>query len=554
MMSKLSPFFVLVFSMIPIFINSKDHEISYICPSFPKIGSPSNLLNEYIRLLIESLDVTHTKQSIRLINYAQNAKSNEFTVFFEFKNLDTFDFSFVGLSGIFNDKKNGTYTIKKYLQTTVFIELTSVFGNVDVSQRDGFFCKYFKEKFWISLGGNNYLENAFNNAVNILNNSTAYLSDTDLNPPDQFLDSKTDIFESPNYNPNNLYGNSNKKSLGFINNSSDIGSDSNTLIEDSSGSINSNAGQSILTAVNNSKNKSKKTKGLKSKKSISSNLKSSKNVISQTSDNYKTDLNSVDQISDTSLSSNKSNSTDSNSQKLILIQMLAVKLAENPQDGNASKILNNLDFKDQLAVMAGVKDLIASPKKSIPNVSGNLQPDSTVPPIENNLPKNVVQNSSSGRPSTVTFSSGNIVSKGSGNVGTYILDHDSQESFLKTWLSKSSRRLKNKTKKIEKNKSNWKKREEIIKKKKVKYSVKTKIEKKKAPNCLKNVKLEHNKIHKITKYSNKKENKNQTYLAKQIKEKNKIRDLSAKTHSCKHLKVKISKNLKDCKSASHSKK
>ena len=553
-MSKHNSFFVLLFSMIPILINSKDHEISYACPSFPKIGSPSNLLNEYIRFLIESLDVTNTKQSIRLINYAQNVKSNEFTVFFEFKNLDTFDFSFVGLSGLFNDKKNGTYTIKKYLQTAVFIELTSVFGNVDVTQRDGRFCKYFKEKFWISLGGNNYLENAFNNAVNIINNSTAYLSNTDLNPPNQFLDSKTDIFESPNYNLYNLYGNSNKKNLRFNKNSSDIGKDSNTPITDSSSSKNSNSGQSILTAINNSKNKLKKTKVLKSKKSISSNLKSSKNKISQTSDIYKTDLNSGDQISDTLLSSNNSNSTDSDSQKLILIQMLAVKLAENPQDEQASKILNNLDFKDQLAVMTGVKDLITFPKKSIPNASADHQPDSTLPLIENNLPNNVVQNSTSGRPFSVSFFNGNISGKGSGNVGTYILDRDSQESFLKTWLNKSSRRLKNKTKKIKKIKSNWKKEKEIIKKKKVIFSAKTKLEKKKAHNYLKSVKLKHNKIHEKTQYSKKKDNKNETYLAKKIRQGNKIRNLSAKTHSCKQFIVKISNKPKGNKSAFHSKK
>lgn len=412
---------------------------NFNCPTFPKIGSPINLFDEYIGFLSRTFDASNHDRTIRLINYSQNAKSNLFSIFFEVKTISTNTMTYIGMSGAFNSTSNSTYRIEKYIQTPLFNDLSSFFGGIKLSQNHGFFCKYFKEHFWIRANSTNYFNSAMRKSAFILKKKDFYLSNSDINPPNSFLFSKNDIFVNAKLNPYLSEHQGQKYERTFIGNSSDLEDEYLPGIESHSLSDSSFGSNSILATLN--KNNQNKIDALNGENSSTSLLKSDEEArikdielnmnpsgrhdfIQPSSSDHSNGKSSANLNSTETKSAYLMNDSQSevqnlmfsqkSSDKITLTKKVVQMLINNPNDAIALSILDTLNSGDKSAVKTALEMFSTSQSKKSQ--------------IQNMLLKDSKLNAEKRTDKTDRFAF-NIVSR------------NSQQAFLKEWLEKKARLL-----------------------------------------------------------------------------------------------------------------
>lgn len=125
------------------------------CPPMEVIGSPINIVSEYLSTLLNSLDIRNDSSNVGLIDIVSSKKDDvtSHKFFFEIKNTDQNSISYIALEAIFpNDRSQvNRYKISKFIQSSEVADILAVMGVKELPPHATTYCNDFKFSLLKSL-------------------------------------------------------------------------------------------------------------------------------------------------------------------------------------------------------------------------------------------------------------------------------------------------------------------------------------------------------------------------------------------------------------------
>lgn len=121
------------------------------CPDVDKIGSPINIVNEYIASLLLTANPLNTKDQLTLlyINDFETQEAKFYNFVFQVRNTATDKKSYIGVQALFPPSSglNNEYKISKYMQSTLLSDILYLLSINSIPKNKDFFCANLKLDF-----------------------------------------------------------------------------------------------------------------------------------------------------------------------------------------------------------------------------------------------------------------------------------------------------------------------------------------------------------------------------------------------------------------------